>query len=220
MTRERVSTGQTAHERAVKPYPRRKAAFLRIINIVTVVTVAAFSAVALGCSDQMAVASALENRGDLSGAVEIYEQVLAKTPDDTNVLSAAAVDLLLLGRYDDALSLQERIVALDRADVLTRVELGFNYLNHQERSSDAVRVLCEATLLEPSGKNLAFLAQAQIASGDGTGAEQTLRRAINIEPTYPYSYVLLAKLLQNAGREQDAEQVEEQARLHGVTVSE
>ncbi len=47
----------------------------------------------------------------------------------------------LLGRHDEALALQERVVALDPKDVQTRIELGFNYLNHQKRAADAVRVL-------------------------------------------------------------------------------
>ena len=158
----------------------------------------------------------LERAGDLDGALGAYQQVLVEDPDDVGALSGAAVCLMLLQRFDEALELQERVVALDPGDALTRVELGFNYLNHQERADDAVRVMSEAAALESSAKNLTFLAQAQAATGDLAGAEDTLRQAIETDPQYGYSYSQLASLLEEQGRGDEARGVREEAAALGI----
>ena len=121
----------------------------------------------------MAEAEQLEAQGDVEEAVVVYEEVLQENPDDVEALSRAAVDLAFMGRFNDALPLQERMVAPGATDVQTRVELGFNYLNHQERPNDAVRVFGEAAELEPSAKNLTFLAQAQdlVRAQRGSGGD-------------------------------------------------
>ena len=186
--------------------------------LVSLALVAVVCLSAGACSDAMGEARALEDEGDLDGAVALYEELLRKEPDNVKALSAAAVDLLLLGRFDEALPLQERVVGLDPADAQTRVELGFNYLNRQERSGDAVRMLEEAVALEPSAKNLTFLAQAQIASGDFADGEKVLRRAIETERGYSYPYSILVKLLEDQGRVEEAGEVVEQASEHGVVV--
>ncbi|MBN1321822.1 MAG: tetratricopeptide repeat protein [Thermoleophilia bacterium] len=171
-----------------------------------------------GCKDAMAEARALESEGDLDGAVALYKDLLKKEPDNGEALSAAAVDLLLLGRFDEALPLQERVVSLDPDDVQTRIELGFNYLNHQGRPTDAVRVLTEAVLLEPGAKNKTFLAQALLAAGDATAGEQRLREAIEMDAGYGHSYSVLVGLLEAQGRAEEAASIIEQASVHGVTV--
>ena len=165
----------------------------------------------LGCSDPMNQALTFERQGNLEAALAIYKEALASDPDDLRALRGSAVILMMAGRYDEALVVQERLVKLDPADAQTRVELAFNYLNHQKRPQDAVRSLGEAVALEASAKNLCFLAQAQEGSGDAQGAEQTLRRAITTEPSYAYSYQLLEKLLLGEGRADEADQVRRQA---------
>jgi tetratricopeptide (TPR) repeat protein len=172
-----------------------------------------------GCSDELGDALKLEREGDLEGALAVYGEMLKGDPNDTEALSGQAVCLLLLKRYDEALSVQERLAQVDPTDAQIRVELGFNYLNHQSRPEDAVRVLGEAVKLQPSAKNLCFLAQALEAAGDTRGAEETLRQAMASEPSYGYSYQLLAALLQKQGRAEEAEQVIQQAASLGIDVT-
>ena len=119
-----------------------------------------------GCSDEIGEARKLETQGDIVGALDIYSEVLKGDADNLEALNGGAVCLLMLKRFDEALALQERLVQLDPTDAQIRVELGFNYLNHQARPADAVRVLAEAVRLDPVAKNLCFLAQAQDANGD------------------------------------------------------
>lgn len=190
-----------------------------VVCVLLAVAFAALSFVLPGCADPVAKALELENQGDIDGALAVYQQALAKDADDTEALSGAAVDLLLLGRYDDALALQERLVALESSDVQTRVELGFNYLNHQGRPADAARVLREAVEIERTAKNLSFLAQALVAAGNPAEGERILREAIEMEPGYGHSYWILVKLLESQDKTDEAEAIVEQASLHGVTVT-
>ncbi len=194
----------------------------RILLALSFVAAAALIALAVvwaaGCGDPGAEARELEERGDWSGAIAVYERMLANDPEDLRALTGIAVALMVLHRFDDALEYQERVVLADPLDAQTRVELGFNYLGHQNRADDAVRVLGEAVELQPSAKNMTFLAQAQEATGDRAAAEATLRRAIEADPEYPYAYSQLASLLAEAGRGDEAEQVIDDARARGVKI--
>ncbi len=173
-------------------------------------------AVCLGCGDDLGDARDLEKAGDWEGALAVYQRVLTERPDDVKAFSGAAVALMVLQRYEEALAYQEQVVAADPSDGQTRIELGFNYLNHQDRPSDAARVFEEAVALEPTAKNLTFLAQAQKGAGDLQSAESTLRKAIEADPTYGYAYGQLVDLLSDQGRADEATQVEEEARALGV----
>ena len=192
----------------------------RVLRALLVAAVSVVCVVALsGCSNKISEAHELERQGDIEGALASYTQALEEEPDDTVALTGASVCLMLLKRYDEALLLQERLVEVDPTDAQIRVELGFNYLNHQSRPADAARVFTEAVQLEPSAKNLCFLAQAQQGAGKAADAEATLRRAIAAEPGYQYSYRLLVGFLQEQGRAEEAQQVVQQAEALGIDVN-
>jgi tetratricopeptide (TPR) repeat protein len=195
----------------------RERTLVSLCGIAMIITIS-LSALACGCSDANSEARELENSGDWQGALAVYQEVLESEPDNLSALSGAAVALTVLRRYDEALSLQERVVVADPDDAQTRVELGFNYLSHQGRAGDAVRVLTEAVELEPSAKHLTFLAQAKEEAGDPYGAEQSLRKAIETDPVYGYAYGQLAELLVEEGRSGDVAQLIEDARSWGVVV--
>jgi tetratricopeptide (TPR) repeat protein len=173
-----------------------------------------------GCGDALADARQLEETGDLQGAIAAYQAVLGDDPQNVEALSGLSVCLLGLKRYDEALSLQEKVIALDDTDAMTRVELGFNYLNHQGRPADALRVLTEAAEIDRSAKNLTFLAQAENAVGDVAGAEAVLKEALTVDPAYEYAYKQLVGLLEDEGRIEEAEQIKEQALVQGIVLQE
>lgn len=170
------------------------------------------------CSDGLAEARRLENAGDWEAALAVYKETLAKDSDDLAALSGAAVALMVLHRFDEALEYQERLVAADPKDAQTRVELGFNYLNHQDRPDDAARVLQEAADLDPTAKHLTFFAQALEQAGQTGEAEQVLRDAIETDAEYTYAYSQLVRLLQSQGRDVEAGALVEQALESGVTI--
>ena len=189
----------------------------RALSLVALITLAVLGVAA--CGSPLDEARTLERAGDLEGAVTLYKVILADDPKDLEALTGLAVDLLQLKRYDEALPVQEAIVAVDTKDALTRVELAFNYLNHQDQPDKAVRYLTEAVALEPSPKNLTFLAQAQIQAGDPEAAEQNLRKSLTDDPEYVHAYVVLLSLFDSQGRPEDAADLREQARSNGVDLT-
>lgn len=197
----------------------RGTAIVRIAGLLLAMMLVAVSIVLPGCGDAMAQARALEDQGDLSGAVALYREVLEQEPDNAEALLGAALDLSFLGRFDEALVFQERLVAIDPGNVQIRTELGFNYLNHQDRSADAVRVLTEAAALDRSAKQLTFLSQAQIAAGDHEAAERSLTEAIEIDPQYGHSYSVLVRMLEDDMRSADAAEVRESAASRGIDIT-
>jgi tetratricopeptide (TPR) repeat protein len=198
----------------------RRSLWAGALSTLLIMVIVLCGAWSVGCGDPTGGARDRERTGDWDGALAEYERVLSGDPDSITALSGAAVALTVLQRYDEALSLQERVVSADPKDAQTRIELGFNYLNHQGRPLDAVRVLAEAAVLEPTAKNITFLAQAQKRTGDLEGAERSLRQAIAKDAGYGYAYSQLAGLLVEQGRDGEAAQVVEDARSRGVDVSE
>lgn len=172
----------------------------------------------LGCGGDLQKARQLEAAGDLEGAIASYEAVLNESPDSVEALRGLAVALYLVGDFDGALPYQERVIALDSTDVQTRIELGFNYLNHQSRPSEAVKILSAAVALERSAKHLAFLAQAQLVSGDEDAGEASLREAVEIDPEYAYAYMLLVQLLESRGMHSEADSIRRSADKIGVDI--
>jgi tetratricopeptide (TPR) repeat protein len=205
---------RTPMERDNKRRVSGTAVFLACLMVVALIAGLGLSA----CGGLLAAARDMEKDGDLNGAIVAYQKVLAENPDNIEILAPLGADLMLAGKYDEALPIQEKIVRLDEKDVQTRVELGFNYLNHQSLPAAAVRVLKEVVELDGSAKNLTFMAQAQMAVNDTVGAEASLRQALAKDPKYPHAYSVLRELLIKLDRSQEAVQIEDLARQQGVTI--
>ena len=167
---------------------------------------------------RVAEAQKAEQAGDLSSAATLYQERLKTHPDDLTAVKALAGIFYIERKWDEALPFQEKAVALDPKESQIRVELGFNYLNHQSRPADAVRVLQEAATIEPTAKYLAFLAQAQAAAGDLQGAEKTLRTALATDKSYPHTYTLLISLLDRQGRTAEAAELRSAAEAAGIAL--
>ncbi len=195
------------------PMARWRFGYARLIVILAFLSFAV-----AGCSDSLGDARALERTGDLAGAVSLYRVFLEKNPNSISALEGLGSDLMILGEYEDAMPVEERLITLDTKDAQTRVELGFNYLNHQNRPADAVRVLREAVNLDDSAKKLTFLGQAQVADDDTVGAETTLRQAMAKDPKYAHAYIVLRDLFVKIGRAQDAAHIEDMARQQGIAL--
>jgi len=174
--------------------------------------------VASGCSNVLSQAQQADKAGDLKSAVALYRDRLKAEPADLAALKGLAVDLYLMGAFDEALPVQEKVVALDAKDAQTRVELGFNYLNHQDDAVKAVAVLGEAAALEPAAKYLTFLAQAEIAAGDTQQAEEVLRKALTADSSYGHAYAVLVGLLEGQRRLAEASELRDAAKSAGVTI--
>ena len=173
---------------------------------------------AAGCSNLLSQAQKADKAGDVKSAVALYQERLKEAPDDLAALRGLAVDLYMMSEFDEALPVQEKVVALDAKDSQTRVELGFNYLNHQDDAVKAVAVLGEAAALEPAAKYLTFLAQAEIAAGEKQKAEETLRKALAADSSYGHAYTVLVGLLEGQRRLAEASELRDAAKSAGVTI--
>ncbi len=172
------------------------------------------------CSDSLHEAQSLEAQGDYEAAITIYETLLEARPDDAAAVSGLASNLMIMGRHDEALPWQEKALALNPKDAQTAVELGFNYLRHQQRPHDAVESFRAAVATEASSRNRCFLAQGLMVLDDYVAAEGELREAIESEPEYAYSYRLLIGLLEREGRGREIEETRALAESRGVPLEE
>lgn len=93
------------------------------------------------------LAAAHSHSGDIDGARRVFEQYLAIIPDDVRALAEFATVLRLLNRGEEALAVQERLVALSPGDPDLLVQLGEEYAAAQ-RSLDSERVLREALSID------------------------------------------------------------------------
>jgi Tfp pilus assembly protein PilF len=204
--------GSTQHS-AVGGSWRHTACALVVLLLLAFVVLSASA-----CSNSLSEAQKAEQAGDVSSATTLYQEWLKTHPDDLTAIKALAGIFYVERKWDEALPFQEKAVALDPREAQIRVELGFNYLNHQSKPAEAVRVLQEATVLEPTAKYLAFLAQAQLAVRDDQGAEKTLRTALATDKSYPHTYTLLIPLLERQGRAAEATELRSAAEAAGVAL--
>ena len=103
----------------------------------------------LGCSGLLSEARDAEAAGDYESAVGLYQARLRDEPNDLEALRGLTTLLYLQQRFDEVLPLQEKLVSLDPKDTQTRVELAFNYLNHQGEPAKAVSAFAEAAAVGP-----------------------------------------------------------------------
>jgi Tfp pilus assembly protein PilF len=193
----------------------RRRAVLTLVVLLLLASVVLFAS---ACSNPLSEAQKAEQAGDLSSAATLYQERLKTRPDDLTAIKALADIFYMQRKWDEALPYQEKAIALDPKEAQIRVELGFNYLNHQSKPAEAVRVLQEAAALEPTAKYLAFLAQAQLAVGDDQGAEKTLRTALAADKSYPHTYTLLVQLLERQGRAAEATELRSAAEAAGAAL--
>ncbi len=189
-----------------------------IATIVTVVLIVSAGAVVVGCSNYVSEAQKAEQAGDIATAASLYQAQLKAHPDDLQAVKGLAGMLYVERRWNDALPVQEKAVAMDPKEARIRVELGFNYLNHQNAAGKAVTVFQEASDLERTAQYLGFLAQAQTVAGNVSAAEASLREALRVDKTYGRAYDLLTELLEQQGRTADAAAVRDAAKSAGVAL--
>jgi tetratricopeptide (TPR) repeat protein len=208
--------GREAH--AQKSGRRRSLRRMTLLGIVAAVLLVACALLMAGCSDKGAAAQKAELDGDLATAETLYKEQVQAHPSDITAVKGLAGILYLERKWDEVLPFQEKAVALDPKEAQIRVELGFNYLNHQHQAAKAVAVFREASLLRPTAQYLTFLAQALSATGDQKAAEETLRKAMVTDTTYAHAYSMLIEILAQQGRTAEAADVRASAAGAGVTL--
>jgi tetratricopeptide (TPR) repeat protein len=111
---------------------------------------------------------------------------------------------LFRGKLDEALAYSRKEIAINPADAMAFYQAG-DALVRQGKWDEAVRTLQQSLWINPfySGPYIllgrAYMKQAQPAT-----AEAMLRRAIEFDPNNRMAHYLLAQVLQQTGRDEDA----------------
>jgi tetratricopeptide (TPR) repeat protein len=111
---------------------------------------------------------------------------------------------LYRARLDDAIALTTSELAINPADAMALYQMG-DAFTRQARWDDAIRVLQQSMWLNPfySGPYI-LLGRAYLKKDQPATAEPMLRRAIDYDPNNRTAHYLLAQLLQQTGRVDEA----------------
>ena len=111
---------------------------------------------------------------------------------------------LFRGRLPDAVSLTERELAISPASAMALAQLGDAYVR-QSKWDDAIAALQKSIWLNPYySAPYILLGRAYLKKEQPSVAEGMYRRAIQFDPNNRTAHYLLAQLLQQSGREEEA----------------
>ncbi len=163
----------------------------------------------------MATAQAREEYGDLTGAIELYREVMRV--DTSHVRARIALGALYVRRGEHALALEQfeaaRDLAPDSVDALLGIAVSLTELKRYEQAEAALK---RALRLEPS--------RADVHGGIGVlnykrglygQAEQEFKRALDLDAGYGLAYFYRGECLNQLGRVDEAlEMLERSVQLH------
>ncbi|MFL6279743.1 MAG: tetratricopeptide repeat protein [Vicinamibacterales bacterium] len=139
-------------------------------------------------------------------AEEELKRAITKEPNlpQANLLLGQLA--LFRGQFDDSIALTRRELTVAPGNALAYYQLGDAYIR-QSRWDDGIAALQQSLWLNPfySGPYI-LLGKAYSHKGQPATAEGMLRRAVEYDPNNRTAHYLLAQLLQQAGRADEAKQ--------------
>ena len=146
-------------------------------------------------------------------AIEVYEEILERSPADIPALRRLAVDQILLSRWNRALDVAGRLQRLPKGAVIGHTLAGVIY--HDTARPDAAAVEFERVValdpdlrqmpLQPREQFWVYLTKDLVGLGRGADARPYLARAIS-EREFPLYHDLLGESYWQEGQFEDAEQ--------------
>ncbi|MBT8397249.1 MAG: tetratricopeptide repeat protein [Gemmatimonadetes bacterium] len=145
---------------------------------------------------------AMAHDRDLFTAAEYYQEALALSPTDTDIIGDAATLLQSLGRLEEAIALKEYVVARDPVSPRGHHNLGNSY-RWAARWDEAVASYETAESLSPGyiGARTG-MGQALLGKGDPEAALET----ILMEPSRPWELIGLTMAYSALGRQEESDQ--------------
>jgi arylsulfatase A-like enzyme/Tfp pilus assembly protein PilF len=139
----------------------------------------------IGDRDRLTEAEQLLRGGNAEAALRIFDDVLAREPENRAATLRSGVALLKLGRVDPAIQRLERSVRLDPARAEARFALG-DALMRKGRFHDAAAQWAEMARLQPGRfEAWANLGTALLNDARQAEAAEALRRALALRPDDP-----------------------------------
>ena len=153
---------------------------------------------------QLKVAVALHNQGDLDKAERIYRQVLALDDNNTFALSFCGSIERVRKNYDAAIALLSRAVALQPSNAETIYDLG-NVYKDDSRWFEAITCFEKSLHLRPLfTKALNNLGICLMEVQRYEHSEIVLKRAISIDPDFANPCLNLANLFSLLARDEES----------------
>lgn len=150
------------------------------------------------------LAQAMQRRGRLDAAEEIYGRVLAAEPSQVDALHFLGLCRHHRGAQEEGIALVERALALAPGNADARSNLG-NMLAARGRLAEAAAAYRQVLSLYPDHVNaLANLGSVLRRRGDLAAAEAALRRALALAPEHAEAHHNLANLLRATDRDDEA----------------
>ncbi|HKV98478.1 MAG TPA: tetratricopeptide repeat protein [Vicinamibacterales bacterium] len=151
------------------------------------------------------LARVLMQQGDGTGALEQYVRASDLAPEDATLQLQAGTMLLLGGRYEDARTRAEKVLAGDPRSVPAQI-LRANALGGLKSFDDAIRQIERVISSDPSaGVGYSSLGALQVAKGDPMKAEDAFKKAVAANPKSIDVRLGLANFYWSTGRVQEAE---------------
>ena len=149
----------------------------------------------------------LDERDDLKKG-EVYHELgrkkLEELGDDVTAISELAIQSRVLGRYDEAVTLWRRVVALRPDLAIAWFNMG-SALLELDRFDEALSASRKALELNPDQKEIAYnCALAELYAGDTARSIALLEELTRRTPDYPVAQAMLAASLSCAGRTEEA----------------
>ena len=142
--------------------------------------------------------------GDVPAALVLYNQALARDPNESDALHLSGMALRALGRLDEALGFLDRACALRPADAMFHANRAAALLD-MARPAEARDAAAIAAGIDPNHAPAHInLAAAAAALGDDAAAETSYRRALELAPASADARNNFANLLQRSGRTLEA----------------
>ena len=140
----------------------------------------------------------LNREGDLNGALDQYQAVLKRLPEDRRLLWNCADLCTILGKSKDARQYIERLLALEpKHSEAWRLTAQNAFRNG--KNEDARKALAKCLELDPKNARALFL-QGQIHDDEGgfDDAEKSYLAAAEADPKYAWPHLYLAELYDEA----------------------
>jgi tetratricopeptide (TPR) repeat protein len=153
------------------------------------------------------LAEAYVNTGDVRSAIRETVVAADLLPHDLEAQLKAGQFLLMAGRYEDAKTRSEKVLALDSKNV-TALILKANALAGLKDSDRAIEEINAAITLDPEdARSYAALGTIEMSKGRRDQAEAAFKRAVDAQPSSSLAQLSLASFYWSGGRLAEAEPI-------------
>ena len=183
------------------PKTTRRRRLDAVLFVLAVLGSGARPGVAQGAPDDvdalLSRAIALHQDGDILGAIDAYQAILAGAPERADVRSNLGAAYVRLGRHEEAIEQYRQALAVKTGDPVIRFNLGLA-LFKTERFSEAAEELARVVGQQPENKNaLLLLSECHLQLGNSAKVVELLAPwAETWQEDRVYAYLLGTALIQ------------------------